>query len=231
MKFSQETISILKSFSNINTSMGFKKGNELRVIANSSSVIGIAQIEETIPKDLDFYQGLSKILGTISIFGNDVNIEFEDSHINIIKEGTKKNVKIFKSGPEVIIDAYLDIDYPTNELAKFDLKQEEFTEILKLANTLQLPNVVIQSKEGKVSVIVVDTDVPDENKYSFEVGESNRDFYVPMLIEDISKLCNTGYTYHLLANDDYSIVFSKFVSNDEKITYWVAVEEEKLVLK
>ena len=55
MKFSKETIGILKNFSAINSNLALLGGNKLSTISNEETVVAYAEISEEIPKSFGIY--------------------------------------------------------------------------------------------------------------------------------------------------------------------------------
>ena len=64
MKFSNDTIKILKNYTTINSSGVFKAGNKLRTFSSSRNIWSLAEIEEEIPRDFIIYE-LSTLLRTL----------------------------------------------------------------------------------------------------------------------------------------------------------------------
>ena len=69
MKFSNETLSVLKNFSSINPSMVFKVGNTIRTISPQKTVMACATIAETVEHQAGVYD-LSRFISTLSLFEN-----------------------------------------------------------------------------------------------------------------------------------------------------------------
>ena len=55
MKLSDSTLSLLKNFSTINTSILFKQGNRLRTISVMKNILAEATVPEEFPKDFGIY--------------------------------------------------------------------------------------------------------------------------------------------------------------------------------
>ena len=67
MKLSARTIQILKSFAQINPSLIFTPGNEIKTISPMKTMVAKATIAETIPQQFAIWD-LSKFLGVLSLF-------------------------------------------------------------------------------------------------------------------------------------------------------------------
>ena len=62
MKFSNETVNILKNFSMINPSIAFKKGNALATMSPQKSIMARAMLDDEFPSNGAIYD-LSRFLG------------------------------------------------------------------------------------------------------------------------------------------------------------------------
>ncbi len=69
MKFSNETIGVLKNFATINPSIVFKPGSVVRTISPQKTVMAAATISETVDQQAGVYD-LSRLLATLSLFEN-----------------------------------------------------------------------------------------------------------------------------------------------------------------
>ena len=67
MKFSENTISVLKNFSSINPSVMFKSGNTVRTISPQKTVMATATIGETFSSNAGVYD-LGRFLATLTLF-------------------------------------------------------------------------------------------------------------------------------------------------------------------
>ena len=69
MKFSSDTLSVLKNFSTINPSIVFKPGSVVRTISPQKTVMAAATIGETVETQAGVYD-LSRFLSTLALFDN-----------------------------------------------------------------------------------------------------------------------------------------------------------------
>ena len=84
MKLSDNTLSLLKNFSTINTSILFKKGNKLRTMSVMKNILAEATIEEELPKDFGIYD-LNQFLNGMGLHQSP-ELDFKnDGHV-VIKE-------------------------------------------------------------------------------------------------------------------------------------------------
>ena len=69
MKFTDNTIVLLKNFSAINTNLQFTTGNVLKTISPQKNILARTKVEEHFPQDFAIYD-LNKFLGAISLLIN-----------------------------------------------------------------------------------------------------------------------------------------------------------------
>ena len=55
MKLSNDTLSVLKNFGNINQGIYFKKGKVLKTVSSGKNILAEATINEEIPADFGVY--------------------------------------------------------------------------------------------------------------------------------------------------------------------------------
>src|SRR6056300_756530 len=92
MKFSERTLTVLKSFAAIDKSIVMKPGKTLRTITPEKTLIAIANLEDEIPSEAIVYD-LSRFLSILSLY-NDPNVEFHDKYFTI-SEGKRKTKYVY----------------------------------------------------------------------------------------------------------------------------------------
>ena len=100
MKLSEKTLTLLKNFSNINQSILFKQGKELRTISVMKNILAEATIEEDVPKDVGIYD-LNQFLNGLALHQKP-GLDFENESYVVIKEGRMRS-KYFFADPKVIV--------------------------------------------------------------------------------------------------------------------------------
>ena len=69
MKLSENTVSVLKNFSNINQNILVKEGATLHTMSTMKNIIGRASIDETFDREFGIYD-LNEFLGVMSLSKN-----------------------------------------------------------------------------------------------------------------------------------------------------------------
>ncbi len=219
MRLSEKTLEILKNFTTINQSLFFKQGNTLRTISVMKNVLAEAEIDEHIPRDFAIYD-LPQFLNTLSLYKSpDIDVSTHTSHA-LIKDGAQNRAKFFFSDPSVIIaPPEKEMKLPSQEVS-FDLSESDLTRIMKSSAIMQLPDLSVVGADGIVKLVVSDRKNDTSNEYAIKVGETESNFSFNFKIENIR-----------LIPKDYRVLISaqklaKFVNDDFKLTYFIALEPD-----
>ena len=122
MKFSERTLTILKSFSSINKSILMKEGNVLKTVTPEKTLIAIAEIPDQIPAQACIYD-LSRFLSIMSLY-KDPDVEFHDKYF-MIKDGKQRtkyvyaDISMIHAAPEKEIKIPIQILQQENYLFRF----------------------------------------------------------------------------------------------------------------
>lgn len=223
MKISKQTRSILTNYSTINSNLFVEAGNQIRTMSPSRSIVSDVTVEEEFPVSFGLYD-LNRFLRVLSLF-SDPDLDFHDSYV-VISEGNKSTLVRF-SEPSLL-------SYPKKHIAdldydvQFNLDKGSFENILKMANVMDLPDLIIRNSEKddtKAEIVLVD------------LGKTNNDEQSDKsTIEVELKTTSMGekFRFHLAVEDlrmipdDYTIQMSnqnlsKFTSQNVGPVYWLAL--------
>lgn len=212
MNLSNETLSILKSFSSINPSIQFREGDTLKTVSPTKTILAKAKLNHTIDSTFAIYD-LSRFLGVISLFDNP-NYTVNSSSLDIESNG--RSVSYTFCDPETIKlppEKELTLDDPD---VTFNMEREHFTEIMKALGVLSLPDFVISGDGSKVYLRATDTKNPSTDRFDIEVGTTDKTFEVVFRTENMKIMPN-----------DYTVsISSKGIAHfeSETIEYWIAIE-------
>lgn len=81
MKFSKETLALLKNFASINTNIVFKQGDTVSTISNLKNIFAKATIKESIPNEFAIYD-LNSLLAMLTLIENQ-DVEFGDKCLTV----------------------------------------------------------------------------------------------------------------------------------------------------
>lgn len=217
MKLSDNTVTILKNFSNINQSILIKKGSQIKTISVLRNIYSVADVEEDFPKDFAIYD-LNEFLNGLNLH-QDPDLDFTNDSYLTIKEG-KRRVKYFYADPEVIVSPPdKDIDLPSEDVC-FQLEHSQLDKLIKAAAVYKLPDLSAVGEAGVIRLVVRDKNNDTSNEYSIVVGETNETFAFNFKVENIK-----------IIPGSYDVVISKklsarFVNERYNLKYFIALEPD-----
>ena len=217
MKLSEKTLTLLKNFSNINQSILFKQGKELRTISVMKNILAEATIEEDVPKDFGIYD-LNQFLNGLALHQKP-GLDFENDSYVVIKEGRMRS-KYFFADPKVIVTPPdKNISLPSEDVA-FTVSTDQLDKLLKAAAIYQLPDLSAVGGDGVVKLLVRDKKNDTSTKTGMIVGETDKEFSFNFKVENIKIFPGT-----------YEVVISKkllarFVNKNHNLTYFIALEPD-----
>tara|TARA_B100001094_G_C18110681_1_gene760971 strand:- start:267 stop:983 length:717 start_codon:yes stop_codon:yes gene_type:complete len=219
IKLSEDTLSILKNYSHINSNLLVKEGNQITTLSPAKNIVSVATVPENFPTEFGIWD-LNKLLGTISLF-EDAEFEFDEKSMNIIGSGGAK-VSYYYSEPRLLTVLEREVKVPET-VVTFTLTEEVFNAVQKAAAVLQLPDLCVRSTEdGDIELLVTDKKTPTSNTYSIVVGENTSDttFCFYLKIENI-KLLGGDYDVDICKS-----VVCKFNHRSKDILYYIALESD-----
>ena len=217
MKLSDSTLSLLKNFSTINTSILFKKGNRLRTISVMKNILAEVTIDEEFPKDFGIYD-LNQFLNGLGLHQSP-ELDFKHDSYVVIKEGRSRS-KYFFADPNVIITPPdKPIELPSEDVT-FDLSTDQLDKLLKAAAIYQLPDLSVVGGEGVVKVLVRDKKNDTSNDFSIIVGETDATFSFNFKVENIKILPGT---YEVVVSQK---LLSRFKAKNYDLTYYIELEPD-----
>lgn len=219
MKFSERTITILKSFSSINKSILMKEGNILKTVTPEKTLVATARIPDTIPSQACIYD-LSRFLSILSLY-KDPDVEFHDRYFTIAsgKQRTKyvyADISMIHAAPEK------DIKLPSNDVA-VDVSWEDLQSVIKAAGVLQFQEVAFVGQDGKIYLKAIDGNNENSDDYGVEIGTTSDTFKIIVKTDNL-KLLPQDYKVTLCAKG-----ISEFKSDD--VTYFVAIDTKSTYKK
>jgi len=217
MKLSENTLTLLKNFSNINQSILFKQGTQLRTISVMKNILAEATINEELPKDFGIYD-LNQFLNGLSLHNNP-DLDFTNDNYVVIREGRSRS-KYFFADPNVIITPpEKSIELPTEDVT-FELKTEQLEKLLKAAGIYQLPDLSAIGEDGVVKLVVRDKKNETSNDFAVVVGETDGNFVLNFKVENIKLIPGS---YDVVVS---SKLISKFTCREHDLSYYIALEPD-----
>ena len=224
MKLSDQTLEVLKNFSDINTNILVKPGSELSTISTMKNILAKATITESFDKQFAVYD-LSELLGIVSAIEKpDVDISNE-KFMTIGSTGSKSKAKYYYSDESVVTSPQKDVIMPDADV-NFQLKDEILSKLLKMAAIMKLPDLSLVGVKGQDVILKVHDKKNSANSYEEFVGtEASADFTFNFKIENL-KIIPGDYD---VAVSSKSI--SHFKNKVKPIEYWIALEPDSKISK
>jgi len=218
MNLSSDTVAVLKNFSDINQNILVKPGNKVQTISTMKNILAEADISETFEQEFAIYD-LPEFLRSVDLFDSP-SLKFNGgSNVTINEEKSKQNIKYFFADKSVIVAPTKSITMP-DKFVTFTFKKESFAKLMKAATTLNLPDVAVIGNGKSISMVATDKKNKSSNKYSIDVGESDKNFTAYFKVENFKMI-----------TDDYDVAISNqkishFVNRNKKVQYWIALEPD-----
>ena len=217
MKLSDNTLSLLKNFSTINTSILFKQGKSLRTISVMKNILAEATINEELPKDFGIYD-LNQFLNGLSLH-NDPDLDFTNDNYVVIREGRSRSKYFFTEPTTIVTPPDKTMTMPTEDVS-FELSTEQLDKLMKAASVYQLPDLSAIGGEGVVKLVVRDKKNQTSNDYAVVVGETEGNFVFNFKVENLKVLPGS---YDVVVSQK---LLSKFTCRQHDLTYYIALEPD-----
>jgi hypothetical protein len=218
MKLSDDTLNVLKNFASINSNILFRKGKVVKIVSPRRNILAEAVVSDEIPRQFGIYD-LNNFLSVLSIHDSDMTLDFDDK--NVLISGYKGRSKMkYRFCPEKMITVPPEqgIAMPKAEI-KFNLSNEDVEWILRVANVLSSPQIVVESDGKTVSITILDLQDDAAHTDSIEICNGNGDVYNMIFKTENWKLLSGSYEVNISSQ---GIAHFKHQSVD--IQYWVTTE-------
>jgi hypothetical protein len=214
MKFSERTLTILKSFAGINKSIQMKEGTVLKTITPEKTLIAIANIPDEIPSEACIYD-MSRFLSILSLY-DDPDVEFHDKYF-IISEGRRRTKYVYADISMIHTPPEKEITIPSEDVV-VDVKWDDLQSVLKAAGVLQFSEVAFVGESGKCYLKAIDSSNDNADDYDVEIGETDDTFKIIIKTDNL-KLLPQDYRVTLCSKG-----ISEFRGKD--VTYFVAIDSK-----
>jgi hypothetical protein len=217
MKFSNETIGVLKNFSMINPGLVFKPGSVIRTMNPQKTVMASAKVSESIEQVARVYD-LSRFLATLSLF-DDPDVEFTEDKF-IVSSGKSTVSYTYAAAEMVVSPPEKDINFPEPE-AVVTVKWKDLDSVIKASGVLKLSEIAFTSDGTNISLSAVDVKNPTADSYSVTIAENTGSAVFRMIIK-VENL-------KLMPNDYQVSLSSKGLTHfkSSKAEYYIALEATK----
>lgn len=221
MKFSERTLTILKSFSTINKSILMKEGNVLKTVTPEKTLVATATIPDQIPSQACVYD-LSRFLSILGLY-KDPDVEFHDKYFTI-RDGKQRTKYVYADISMIHAAPEKDIQLPSADV-EVNVSWEDMQSVIKAAGVLQFSEVAFVGEGGKIYLKAIDGNNDNSDDYGVEIGTTSDEFKIIIKTDNL-KLLAQDYQVTLCAKG-----ISEFKSSDGNVTYYVAIDTKSTYRK
>ena len=217
MKVSEKTINLLRNYANINQSIEFREGNILKTVSPLNTILASVEVEEQFTRTFPIYE-LNRFLGTLALFNNP-ELDFTDNGVIISDDNHKATYRYCGSSSMFQTPPEKNITFPDAEVS-FKLSQEQFKKTINAANTLGLPEVIVEGNGSDIQLVVSDTANTSSDIFSTPVGTTDKTFRMIFKTENLNKIMEGTYNVSLSSKR-----ISHFKREGDSLQYWIALEQ------
>lgn len=222
MKFSPDTLTVLKNFSEINTGIHFKKGSSLSTWHPQKFVIAEAAIKETLPKNFTVFD-LKKLLAISSLFETP---EFDFQDDKVIVSADNRSVSYLYSEPSLVLDPGDRVDKYRNEVIKGSIAEtlvskDDMKSLIQAASILTLPDISVVGSKGKIVFTAQDSTNSSSETFRVEIPSDVKQDFSSILKVNHFKLLDGEYDFVCHPKLAY------FKNRNVPLEYWIAFQSEK----
>ena len=220
MKISDNTISILRNFSDINANILFKPGKSLNTMSTMKNIMAKADVEEEFETEFGVYD-LPEFLRALDSFQQPV-LKFNGSaNLKIQDEKSTLSARYAFADKTTLVTPSKEIKMPDKTVA-FTLNNSDYESVKKLYTNLSLPDIAFKGEKGKIKLVALDKKNNNSNESSVTVGETDLEFTAYIKAENMK-----------IIPGDYDVALSKakiahFINKKVKVQYWIALEADSV---
>ena len=218
MKISDNTVSILRNFSDINANILFKPGKTLSTMSTMKNIMAQADVEEEFESEFGVYD-LPEFLRAIDSFQQPVLKFNGTANLKIQDEKSTLSARYAFADKSTLRYPSKQISMP-DKTVTFSLKNSDYESVKKLYTNLSLPDIAFKGENGKIKLVALDKKNSNSNESSVVVGETDLEFTAYIKAENMK-----------IIPGDYDVALSKakiahFINKKVKVQYWIALEAD-----
>lgn len=212
-----DTVSILRNYCHINSSIVFRKGNVIRTISNAENILAKYTSDESFPTDFAIYD-LPQFLSGLALFDNP-ELDFSSENYVRINSG-RQSVKYYYSDPEITLKSAPEknVKFPGGDIS-FDISAEDLFALQKASSVYDLPDLTFDTTDGSIRLILRDKENDTSNTFEQNAsGNFQGEFSLDVKIENI-RLVPGNYSVKVSSQ-----LISEWTNRDTDLTYYIALE-------
>lgn len=219
MELQEQTLSVLKNFSDINPNILIKEGNTIKTISEAKNVLATAIVDNEFTQQFGIYD-LKEFIGVLSLVDKP-GLKFSDESVTISDQSGRSKIRYFFSPEETLTSPQKDINMPECEV-QFKLDQDTLNKLRSAASTLGHTDVSVTPGDGVLTLSVVDNENATSNAYSIDVPYTSKPEQPFTFVINISNLKIIPGDYEVSIS---SKLISEFKNTEVNVRYWIALEK------
>jgi hypothetical protein len=219
MNISNDTLNILKNFSQINKSIVINPGNEISTLAVTKNILASAKVKESFDSTISIYD-LSEFIATFSLFKNP-EFDFSNNQFMVISDkGSKTSTQFFYADPSIITSApEKKITIPSVDV-EFTINDSDLDTLIKASRIHNVTDLCLVGDGESIRMVVKDKKNDTSNNFSMVVGETQENFCFYFKVENL-KLLPGNYNVKVSKTN-----VSLFTSTNGDLEYYIALEPD-----
>ena len=219
MELQEQTLNVLKNFSDINPNLIIKEGNTIKTISEAKNVIATAIVDNEFPQTMGIYD-LKEFIGVLSLV-DQPNLKFAEESVTVSDQSGRSKVRYFFSPEETLTTPKKDVVFPEADVS-FTLESNTLNRLRSAASTLGHQEVSITPSDGMLTLSVLDEGNATSNTYSIDVPyttKPDQDFKFVVKISNL-KILPGNYEVNISSK-----MISEFKNTDSNVRYYIALEK------
>lgn len=214
MKFSENTLAMLKNFAVINSGVVLNPGSLQRTWSIDMSILVEVELEENLPTQFGIFD-LNQFLGNITTL-SDPDLEFSQDRV-VMKDSSMSI--LYRSCDPCLIKSPPNKSLTIDPDITFELSQTTITKILRLASMNNLTTISVIGSGGKMMLQAHDKNNNSSNEVFSDLQDWTGEDFSCMFKVDRLKIIPDDYVVEVKKN-----VFSRFTSKNRKLKYFIALQ-------
>tara|TARA_B100000927_G_scaffold287748_1_gene281147 strand:- start:3243 stop:3920 length:678 start_codon:yes stop_codon:yes gene_type:complete len=223
MELQEQTLNVLKNFSDINPNILIKSGNTIKTISEAKNVLATAIVDNEFPQQFGIYD-LKEFISVLSLVDKP-NLKFADESVTISDQSGRSKIRYFFSPEETLTSPQKDINMPECEV-QFTLDGDTLNKLRSAASALGHNEVSVTAGENGLTLSVVDNENATSNTYSIDVPHTS------ISLQKFNYVINIGNLKIIPGDYEVSIsskLISQFKHKSTNVSYWIALEKSSTI--
>lgn len=223
MELQEQTLNVLKNFSDINPNILIKSGNTIKTISEAKNVLATAIVDNEFPQQFGIYD-LKEFISVLSLVDKP-NLKFAEESVTISDQSGRSKIRYFFSPEETLTSPQKDINMPDAEV-QFTLDGDTLNKLRSAASALGHNEVSVTAGENGLTLSVVDNENATSNTYSIDVPHTS------ISLQKFNYVINIGNLKIIPGDYEVSIsskLISQFKHKSTNVSYWIALEKSSTI--